>query len=222
MCAAIFHPGPVLGLLLLSAPLWCSRVDVAAATEQGVTRPAAGVFLIARRGMPDPRFARTVVLLVDYGEEGALGLIVNRPTRMPLPGAFPGVEALQDSKQVLWFGGPVAADQAALLFDAPQTPAQSKKVMDTLHFSTSLEVLESLVTASRPSRYRVYAGYAGWAPAQLDGELARGDWHLREASVEQVMAADTRELWNTLIGAGGTWVRADDEPVPESVSYLED
>jgi putative transcriptional regulator len=130
---------------------------------------------------------------------------------MPLPDAFPGIGELQDSKQVLWSGGPVAADQAGLLVDSPDTLLQAHKVVDTLHFSISVELLKSLVVESDNSRFRLYAGHAGWGPAQLDGELARGDWHLRAASVQQVFATDTRELWKTLIGAGDTWVMAGDD-----------
>ena len=220
MHGASFHSTPVLGLLLLSASLWCFGTNNVAAAKEEVTEPAAGVFLVARRGMPDRRFARTVVLLVRYGARGALGLIVNRPTPMSLPHAFPDVEGLRDSKQVMWFGGPVALQQAGLLVDSPQTPEQALTVMDSLHFSTSFELLQSILAGSSGSRYRVYAGHAGWAPAQLDGELARGDWHLRKASVEQVLAADTEPLWKTLIGASGTWVMSDGEWLPPTVSYL--
>jgi putative transcriptional regulator len=219
MYGAPFHSAPVLGLLLLGASLWCSGTDNVAAAKEQVTEPAAGVFLVARRGMPDPRFARSVILLVRYGARGALGLIVNRPTRMSLPHAFPDVEGLQDSKQVMWFGGPVALQQAGLLVDSPQTPEQALTVMGSLHFSTSFELLKSLLAESAGSPYRVYAGHAGWAPAQLDGELARGDWHLRAASVEQVLAADTEALWKTLIGASGTWVMNDGEWLPRTISY---
>jgi len=208
MYGACFHPGSMLGLLLLSASLGCSVADNVAAAEQRVTEPAAGVFLVARRGMPDPRFTRTVILLVAYGAQGAFGLIVNRPTQKPLKHAFPDIEGPQDANQVLWFGGPVAADQAGLLVDRPHPSAQAHKVIDTLHFSKSFKLLKSLV-ASSSSRYRVYAGHAGWGPAQLDRELARGDWHLREASVMHVLATDTQKLWETLIGAGGTWVMND-------------
>jgi putative transcriptional regulator len=114
----------------------------------------------------------------------------------------------------MWFGGPVAVQQAGLLVDSPQTPAQALTVLDTLHFSMSFELLQSLLAESTGSRYRVYAGHAGWAPAQLDGELARGDWHLRAASIEQVLAADTDALWKTLIGASGTWVMSDGDRLP--------
>ena len=217
MHGAPFHSASVLGLLLLSASLWCSGPGNVAVAKEQVTEPAAGVFLVARRDMPDRRFARTVVLLMRYGARGALGLIVNRPTRMSLPAAFPEIEGLQDSRQVMWFGGPVAVGQAGLLVDSQQTPTQALTVMDTLHFSTSFELLQSLLNASPDDHYRVYAGHAGWAPAQLDGELARGDWHLRAASVEQVLAADTDALWKTLIGASGTWVMSDGDWLPPAI-----
>lgn len=200
-----FHTGLFVALLLMSAVPGMRPVLAA----DDVAEPGAGVFLVARRGMPDPRFAQTVVLLVEYGTEGALGVIVNRPTRLPLPEAFPDLPALKESDQHLWFGGPVQPDQAALLVSTPQAPERSLTVLDQLHFSTSIELLHSLARSPAPTRFRVYAGYAGWAPAQLDGELARGDWLLRGASAEQVMTGDARGLWQELIDGKGTWVKRE-------------
>lgn len=170
--------------------------------------PAAGMFLVARAGMPDRRFARTVVLLVRYGRDGALGLMVNRPTGVTLANAFPELDNFRESDDVVWFGGPVQPQRAAVLINAAQGPEPSLKVMQSLHFSTRPEVLAALKPSDGTKRFRTYAGYAGWAPSQLDAELARGDWIVRPASVEQVFAPDVDKLWHRLMETPGTWVMA--------------
>jgi putative transcriptional regulator len=168
------------------------------------------VFLVARRGMPDPRFARTVILLVGHGEAGSLGLVVNRPSEITLANAFPDVEALQSSLATLWSGGPVAPYRAALLVNSPRAPERSRTLLDSLHFTTDFDVLIGLAGSTTPARYRVYAGHAGWAPGQLEDELSRGDWRLHRATVAQVLSDQPMELWQRLIGSAGTWVETDD------------
>ncbi len=169
--------------------------------------PAAGRFLVARRGMPDPRFANTVVLLVDYGPLGALGLIVNRPTEIDLPRAFPDLAELRDAAGVLWYGGPVRPGQAAMLAQIDELPGNSLQVLEGLRFSTDPQALRAVATTAPPARFRVYAGYSGWAPQQLDAELARGDWRVVPASVADVFGDEGQGLWERLIGQRGTWVR---------------
>ena len=170
--------------------------------------PAAGMFLVARAGMPDPRFARTVVLLVKFGPGGALGLIVNRPTAVTLASALPELDNLRESNDVIWFGGPVQPHRAAVLISATEGPEHSLPVMPSLHFSAHVETLAALTPADGTTRFRTYAGYAGWGPSQLNAELARGDWIVREGSVEQVFTPDADKLWDSLMETPGTWVMA--------------
>ena len=169
--------------------------------------PAAGRFLVADRGMGDPRFARTVILLVDYSADGALGLIVNRPTLMSLAHAFPDRGSDAGKRGVLWFGGPVAMNSASMLLDTTRQPEGARRVFSSVHYSNSRELLDSMLGSDPDSRFRVYSGYAGWSPGQLDSELARGDWRVKEARVEQVFPKDGEGLWRLLIGDRGTWVQ---------------
>jgi putative transcriptional regulator len=167
----------------------------------------AGRFLVASRSMGDPRFAHTVILVVAYGDDGALGLVVNRPTGITLGGALPGLDGSERGDDPLWFGGPVEPARAAVLVVAEQAPQPSRTVLAGLHYSTAAPVLEALTARGRVGHFRVYAGYAGWAPGQLEGELARGDWELAPASVEEVFSDEGQDIWKRLIGAQGTWVR---------------
>jgi len=180
-----------------------------------------GRFLVASRGMADPRFAHTVVLIVEHGSAGAVGLVVNRATGTKLGGALPGVESGSRAHDPLMYGGPVAPGRAAVLVAASAMPQPSRMVFEGLHFSTEPAVLESLL-AARDGRFRVYAGYAGWGPGQLEGELARGDWIVAAASLEQVFSDDGMGLWRQLVGARGTWVRRDSRRWPPSVVLARD
>lgn len=168
---------------------------------------AQGRFLVARHGMADPRFARTVVLIVEHGVEGSLGLIVNRRTRLSLDSAFDGAP----NDRHLWLGGPVSTERASLLLrgddDAP--PVAARRVLPGVFMSTSGGLIRE-VLEERPADpgYRVYAGYSGWGPSQLEAELSRGDWHVREASVEQIFGEDGDALWQQLIPRRGNWVQA--------------
>src|SRR5262245_59805523 len=102
------------------------------------TRPARGRFLVANRSLRDPTFVETVVLLVDYDDNCALGVVVNRPTDVPLSAALPEVEELNKRKDTVFLGGPVARDRMVLLLRAQDAPAQSVLVFDTVYATGSL------------------------------------------------------------------------------------
>jgi putative transcriptional regulator len=170
--------------------------------DRGVSRgsaPAAGKFLVARRDMPDPNFARTVVLLLDYGMHGALGLVINRPSHVLLSTLAPEIEGLEARTDPIYVGGPVPSDQPFILFRDEDPPEGSKPVFQRVHVSRSAEVLGRLVAGEDSHDLRVFAGYAGWAPGQLDNELARGDWHVVEADEGSVFSGDPDDVWEALV-----------------------
>ena len=144
---------------------------------------AATRFLVARRDLPDPNFAHTVVLLVDYDEDGAMGLIINRPTRVPLSRLFQELEPARGLKDPAYVGGPVAP----------------VGVMALLLVST-LEPLEKAMEAGADaSELRVYIGYSGWAAGQLDSEVKLGSWHIFNGDPGAVFDSDPGSLWERLI-----------------------
>jgi putative transcriptional regulator len=183
--------------------LWLAVAPVAAATVQ----PDAGVLLVAREGLPDPRFHQTVVLLLQHGPEGTAGLIINRPTRLGLAEALPELPAL--AAETLCYGGPVAPRAFIVLVKAEEQPPEpSQKVFDGVYL-TGAESLATWLDEVRPGgTYRVFAGYAGWAPDQLAGELARGDWQVLRATEPLLFTADPGGLWRSL--AGGETVPSPD------------
>ena len=147
-------------------------------------RLARGRFLVANRSLSDPTFSETVVLLVDYDDNGALGVVVNRPTDVPLDAALPEVEELRKRKDIVFLGGPVARDRMVLLLRTTATPPQSVLVFDKVYATGSLKALRH--TIGHGESMRAYAGYAGWGAGQLDAEVARGDWLIGPADSKAI------------------------------------
>lgn len=158
--------------------------------------PAAGRFLVADQSLDDRNFARAVVLLVAYDETGAMGLIVNRPSQVTVQEALPEQEFRDDVPRALYFGGPVLTGGMMVLIRSDTPPEDAAPVVDDVYISEGAAVLARLSTeALEPDRLRVFAGYAGWGPGQLDNEISRGDWLVRPASGGEVFAADGERLW---------------------------
>ncbi len=171
-----------------------------AARDQPDRPPAAGLFLVARRGLSDGNFERTVVFLLRHGEEGSVGLIVNRASRMRLSDAMPDIKESEAARHRLFFGGPVALARIVMLMRNERASAWVERVADDIYFSADRGVLDAVLSRKKPvSELRLYLGHAGWAPGQLDQELARGDWHLAEGDAESIFAAEPESLWEKLI-----------------------
>ncbi len=158
---------------------------------------AAGVLLIADPALPDPNFARTVVLVIRHGKDGSLGLVLNRPAELDFRGVFPELSA-PEGRGSVHLGGPVATNRIQLLSGGG--PAEAR-IVDGVYLVRSEQELKQAVADPSAPTLRAYAGHAGWAPGQLDAEIARGDWHLLPARAADVFASgpDTAELWRRLI-----------------------
>ena len=164
---------------------------------------------MADRQLVDPNFRETVVLLIDYGLDGAMGLVINRPSSVKLATVFPDIKELEGRADTIYVGGPVAINQILLLVRSERTPEQAELVTDNVYISPSWKMLERLIKKpDKDERFRLFAGYAGWAPDQLDFERSRGDWHVLEAEAEMIFSQNPDELWPELIQrAEVNWVR---------------
>ena len=171
---------------------------------------ARGMFLIASRGLSDPNFSESVVLLLEYDAKGALGLIVNRPTDVPLTDLLPEVEELKERSDVVYVGGPVSKNRIVLLMRSEQHPRESGRVFADTYVSSSMETLKhALAHAREGGTFHAYVGYAGWGPGQLDDEVSRGDWHISPAEEAMVFDRASDEIWPELIEKNsGRWVSA--------------
>ena len=186
-------------LLLLVGIVLSSGVfhSVAAQSSNGM-EPAVGRLLVADRKMRDPRFAKSVILLIRYEDKGALGLIVNKPSTVKLAELLPEAEELKDRKDPVYVGGPVARDGMMLMLRSEDPPDEASHVFADIYVSPSRNILDRLVTEG-DSNFRTYIGYAGWAPGQLKDELKREDWHVLPSDPEMVFAAEPESVWDALI-----------------------
>jgi putative transcriptional regulator len=167
-------------------------------------RLARGKFLVANKSLQDPTFVETVVLLVDYDDNGALGVVVNRPTDVPLTAALPEVDELRKRKDLIFLGGPVARDRMVLLLRAAAAPPQSVQVFDQVYATGSLSALRSSI--GHGESVRAYAGYAGWGPGQLDAEVARGDWLIGPADSKAIFDDPPKGIWPRFVERfSGDW-----------------
>jgi putative transcriptional regulator len=206
----------VLAAGLLAALLWPGAAATRPAARPAVTVPAAGVLLVAKRDMLSPSFAQSVVLLIKHDARGSLGVILNRRTRLTLQDVLPNLDTTQAARHTLRLGGPVAPQSLLLVMRKEAVAEGVERVTGDITTSTHLDVLRALIMRKKsPDDLRAYIGYAGWAGGQLEGELARGAWHLVPATEEHVFGED-EELWEQLIDQldpPGIRVRAPSQPV---------
>jgi len=175
--------------------------------NDGHTRLARGKFLVANRSLRDPTFVETVVLLVDYDDHGALGVVVNRPTGVPLTAALPEVKELRRRKDPIFLGGPVARDRMVLLLRATAAPPESVQVFDQVYATGSLSALRR--SLGHGESVRAYAGYAGWGPGQLDTEVDRGDWLIGPADSKAIFDDPPDDVWSRFVERfSGNWADA--------------
>ncbi len=190
--------------------------------EPGLPLPAApsyppstqltkGKFLVASRGLGDPRFSQTVVLLVEYGATGAAGLIINRPTEVALSTVWPDLEGLKQHEDPLHIGGPVELTLLQMLIQTHRRRGGSQHVFADIYVSVSADLLTEMATATDPGeRFRVYAGYAGWAAGQLETEVLRGDWHIFPGDTVTLYDKAADVIWPDLIRrTEGRWTSLD-------------
>jgi putative transcriptional regulator len=183
---------------------------------------AQGKFLVADRRLIDPNFRETVVLLIRYGQDGAMGLVINRPVELKLSTVFPDIKELERRKETLYLGGPVQPARVLLLVKSASPPEASMPVFDDVYLSSSLKVLRRLIKKPlQGERFRIYGGYAGWAPNQLESELDRGHWHVLKADTETLFDRKSSEIWQELIQRVSVqWVRKVDSDNGMQQSYL--
>jgi putative transcriptional regulator len=167
-------------------------------------------FLIARPGMPDPNFRETVVLVTHEEGAEATGVIINRPTNRSLAEMLPS-ERFKPFKEPIFFGGPVAPQGLFAVFQADKFAGAAVTMLPGLYLAVVPDSIDALLN-NPPPKIRFFAGYSGWAPGQLRGELDRGDWLVTEAEADTVFLKDTSRLWQDMVRRASA-VRADAAPM---------
>ena len=157
-----------------------------------------GRLLLAGSQLRDPNFFKSVVLMVEHGTDGAMGLVVNRPTTKTVAEALAGHFEIEDRGEMVFQGGPVEPNALFIVHTAVDLDPLERPILPGLTVGGSAEVFEKVVRASGEIRYRVFLGCAGWGSGQLEGELARGDWLTAEANLDQIFGSDPYALWESL------------------------
>jgi len=180
--------------------------------ESWDTEPAAGMLLVAARGLRDRFFGQSVILLLQHDITGSKGLILNRLSDWRLSDVVSDIDSAQADQYPVFFGGPMGVHKVVMLVHTTDAAAPARQVTDDIYFSESRRVFENLLAARTPAdELHFYLGYAGWTTGQLAGEIARGSWHLVKGDPEAVFGAGDR-LWQQLINELepiGILVRAD-------------
>ena len=187
-------------MALVGAVLFLLSLSAVTAQTAPQAALSAGRFLIAGEHLQDPNFARTVVLLLNYGERGARGVVINRRSDVKLAAVFPRISGLNQRPDTVYLGGPVSRNQLLILLRSDRPRRAAEHVVDDIYLSTSRQVLVDAL--NRAAAVHVYAGYAGWAPGQLDHEVARGDWHVLPADADTVFSDRPAKVWQDLIEKG--------------------
>jgi len=158
--------------------------------------PATGRFLVANDQIRGSIFYQSVVFLVSYSESGALGLIVNRPSEL---GLHEVVQGAADGAGALYVGGPVDPSQVMVLLRAVSPPERAVHVAGDVFMTVDAAILIELTAKlGAGADLRVYAGYAGWSPGQLEREIARGDWIVADVPTGSIFDDAPDDLWKKL------------------------
>lgn len=154
----------------------------------------------------DPNFKRSVVLLIHHGDEGTFGLVVNRPSDIPVHELCESLELewRGSGDEVVRLGGPVQPNTGWVVFgdDALAESEDAKPLVPGLAVAGSLETLRR-ISAGPPRRVRLMLGYAGWGPRQLEEELAQGAWLLAPACADVVFRVDADAMWEHVVRSLG-------------------
>jgi len=158
-----------------------------------------GEFLIATPAMRDPRFEHAVILMVRHDSDGALGIVINRPLgEKPLTdllAAFGNKDATASGNVRIFLGGPVQPQVSFVIHGPDYRRAETLDIDSRLAATPTSEVLGDIARNSGPMKSLIAFGYAGWAPGQLEGELARNVWYTAPADPALVFDDDRDKVW---------------------------
>ena len=166
----------------------------------GALHSLKGHLLVAGPSLVDPNFRRTVVLVGEHSDEGALGVVLNRTSGATIGEALPELASLVDASATLHVGGPVQPSAVVVLAEFAEPGEAESLILGDIGFLPS-EVDPDALGELR--RARVFAGYAGWGPGQLDDELDEGSWIVEAAVPDDVFTSDPDELWSEVLRRKG-------------------
>jgi putative transcriptional regulator len=169
-----------------------------------ITGSLQGKLLVAAPSLLDPNFARTVVLMLAHGDQGALGLVLNRPTITAVSSPLPEWDDLSTSPAVVFVGGPVTEGTICLarVKSEVSVPSSGYLPLQGTLGTVDLEADPAFV-APWIERLRIFAGYAGWGEGQLENEMESGSWWALDATEEDIFSEEPSRLWKDVLRRQG-------------------
>src|SRR5258708_38447969 len=160
----------------------------------------AGKFLVASRGLGATNFGGTVVLLLKFDEEeGALGIVVNRRTDVPLSRVFENIKTAKDRTDAVYVGGPVEPGSVLALLKSAGKVEDASRVLTGIYLISGKALLEKTAAEAPSDSFHAYLGYAGWGPGQLEHEVELRGWHVLRAHAATVFDPEPDGVWEKLI-----------------------
>jgi len=183
--------------LAIAAVVLCSALTVPAQSTHDL---GVGKLLIAKRDAPDSTFAETVILVVRYTQGGTVGLMLNRRTDVPISRALDPLKGASGRSEPVFAGGPVEMPNVLALLRANAMPEGAEHVIGKVYLVPTGALLEkTLARRPDPADFRVYLGYCGWSPGQLENETSHGFWQVLNGSADIVFDSEPETLWSRLI-----------------------
>jgi len=166
----------------------------------GTVETLSGQLLLSSASLFDPNFRRTVVLIGHHDEEGAVGVVLNRPFDVTVDDAVPPLASLVPAGEALFHGGPVQPEAAVVVADFADPTKAGLIAFGTIGFLAEETDVDDTAMVRRA---RVYAGYSGWGPGQLESELEEDAWLVTPARPEDVFLDDPDRLWDQVLARLG-------------------
>jgi putative transcriptional regulator len=182
---------PARALLVLLLPL-------VATAQVGSTSLGVGRVLIADKDLHDPNFEATVIVLLSYDEDdGAGGVILNRPSETTVAQALKELPEARGNRDLAYQGGPVQTKRVLALLRAPSKLEDADEIVPGIYSVGTTKLLRKALTEKMD--IRVFAGYAGWGPGQLEAEVDAGAWHIERGQASTVFDADPESMWQRMV-----------------------
>ena len=175
-------------VVLLCLALLAAAAETEAQPKRKTEAKANSILLIAKPWLPDPNFRETVILVTQSPDQHTVGVILNRPT----------TRLYDRTGETLYFGGPVMRQAVVAVFHAERPPEAAFHVLRGIYLSMHPADVEQAL-ARRDKRLRLYEGFAGWAPGQLENEMKRDSWYMLPATEELLFRSDTKGMWKELL-----------------------
>ncbi len=183
--------------MLRTGTLLLALIAAPAIAQQAL--PANGLFLVAKPSLSDPNFSRTVVLVTQTEDGGTVGVILNRPTALKLSQFLSKEFNTDNYRDPIYVGGPVMQQVLLVVFRSEKPPvAPAFHVLRDVYLTMHPDNVESLL-ADSAARYRIYAGFSGWAPRQLESEFMRDGWYVLPADEATIFDEKPEGIWEEML-----------------------